>query len=114
MLSRNSSRFALLIHASAGLACFMYLLSPRFEGAADVGKAADGRLLLSDEQKAEIVKEQLDSASRISVIFSCGFFFLDFCRRGWYQGLKFLCLPGGVEVGVTLVVVVIIDGSSPL
>jgi bacteriorhodopsin len=73
MFQHFSGRSVILIHASLGLVFFAYM------GACEGGKYAELRgrhLTVSDETADTIRKEQMASASRISLIFSSAFFFL--------------------------------------
>jgi bacteriorhodopsin len=74
MLPRFSGRSAFLVHASLGLSLFVYMIS---SGAEVTGQGSESRLLqVSDNVEAAVLKEQLDKAQRISVMFSSAFFFI--------------------------------------
>jgi bacteriorhodopsin len=72
-----SGRSAILIHASLGLLFFAYMITGPVGTYLDL--SAERRLSVSDDDRDKIVKEQMMSASRISLIFSSAFFFMLSC-----------------------------------
>ena len=68
-----SGRSAILIHGSLGLLAFGYILSGQVGHILEV--SASRRLQVTEEEKQEILDEQMKTASRISMTFSSAFFF---------------------------------------
>jgi bacteriorhodopsin len=72
MFERFSGRSFLLVHASLGVVFFAYTISVQAEKYVELS----GRQLIAAEDKERIQQEQMNTASRISLVFSSAFFFI--------------------------------------